>query len=212
MKLKRASNTGKWLIESPEFCHWLADDKQDHLSRVLWIHGAPGVGKSILCGTVIEYLQKRQAKIEAKVRPLAYFFYDSSFVTRRTPFDICKALILQLQSQSPEPLPALQATYRSAALHGRSHISDADDVFSLFGRVAAEVESLYIVVDALDECTGVPTVIKWLLGVTSSITSIRLIIFSRDTLNIRKGFAGFPSLDLTVDLMKPDIEIYLSES
>ncbi|KAL9637039.1 MAG: hypothetical protein Q9204_002023 [Flavoplaca sp. TL-2023a] len=211
MKLKRASNTGKWLVESPEFCHWLADDKQDHLSRVLWIHGAPGVGKSVLCGTVIEYLRKRQAKNEAKVRPLAYFYYDSTFATRRTPFDICKALILQLQSQCPEPLPALQAAHRSAALHGRSHISDADDVFSLFGRVAAELESLHIVVDGLDECTNIPTVIKWLLGAISSMISLRLIIFSRDTLKIRQGFAGFPSLDLTVDLMKPDIEIYLSE-
>ncbi|KAL8834200.1 MAG: hypothetical protein Q9176_007628 [Flavoplaca citrina] len=207
----RASGTGAWLVERAEFHHWLRDNEQDYLSRVLWIHGAPGVGKSVLCGTVIEYLQKRQAKNEAEVPPLAYFYYDSSFAKRRTPFDICKALILQLQSQCPGPLAALQAAYRSAARHGRSHISDADDVFSLFGRVAAELESLYIVVDGLDECTDIPTVIKWLLGATSSMTSLRLIIFSRDTLKIRKGFAGFPSLDLTVDLMKPDIEIYLSE-
>ncbi|KAI4127284.1 MAG: hypothetical protein LQ338_003288 [Usnochroma carphineum] len=208
----RASGTGAWLVETPEFRHWLRNNEQDYLSRVLWIHGAPGVGKSVLCGTVIEHLQKKQVKNEAKVSTIAYFYCDSSFATKRTPFDICKALILQVQSQCQEPLSALQAAYRNAALHGRSHISDADDVFSLFCRVAADLESSYVIVDGLDECTDIPTVIKWLLDATSSMYSLRLIIFSRDTLEVRKGMAGSPSLDLTADSMKPDIEIYLSKS
>ena len=179
---------------------------------MLWVHGAPGIGKSVLCGTVIEYLQKKQPKNEAEMATIAYFYFDSSFATKGTPFDICKALILLLQSQCRELLPELQTAYRNAALHGRSRISDADDVFSLFGRVAAELGSFYIVVDGLDECTDIPTIIKWLLDATSSIHLLRLIIFSRDTLEIRKGLAGFPSLALTADSMKPDIETYLSKS
>lgn len=210
-KTTRTSGTGAWLVEKPEFRHWLRNDEQDYFSRTLWIHGAPGVGKSVICGTVIEYLQKKQAKNQAEAPTIAYFYCNSSFATRCTPFDICKALILQFQSQCQEPIPALQAAYRNADLHGRSHVSDADDVFSLFFRVAAELNSLYIVLDGLDECTDIPTVIKWLSDATSSIYSLRLVIFSRDTLEIRKGLAGFPSLDLTADSMKPDIEIYLSK-
>ncbi|KAL8635571.1 MAG: hypothetical protein Q9226_009343, partial [Calogaya cf. arnoldii] len=208
----RANGTGTWLVESPEFRHWLENHEKDYLSRTVWIHGAPGVGKSVLCGTVIEYLQKKPAKPEAELPTIAYYYCDSSSATKRTPFDVCKALILQMQSQCQEPLPALQAAYRNAALHNRSHISDADDVCSLFCSVAAEMKSSYIIIDGLDECTDIATVIKWLVNATSSINSLRLIIFSRDTLEIRKGLIGFPSLCLTADSMKPDIQIYLSNA
>ncbi|KAL8685175.1 MAG: hypothetical protein Q9224_005930, partial [Gallowayella concinna] len=196
----------------PEFRHWLTNHEQGSFSRILWIHGPPGVGKSVLCGTVIEYLQDRQAKSEGEEPTVAYFYCDSSFTTKRTPFDICKTLILQLQSQCQEPLPALQTAYRNAALHSRSHISDADDVFSLFRRVTAQLKSSYIVVDGLDECTDIPNVIRWLLDATSSICSLRLIMISRDTLEIRKALTESPSLDLTADSMKPDINIYLSRA
>ncbi|KAI4264655.1 MAG: hypothetical protein L6R42_000253 [Xanthoria sp. 1 TBL-2021] len=129
---------------------------------------------------------------------------------RSTPFDICKTLLLQMQAQCQEPLPSLQRAYQDAVLHGRSHISDADDVFTLFRKVTAELESTYIIVDGLDECAEVPTVITWLLDVNSSTSSLRTIIFSRATLEIRKSLAEVPSLGLTPDTMKPDIEIYLS--
>ncbi|KAL8850871.1 MAG: hypothetical protein Q9221_004184 [Calogaya cf. arnoldii] len=183
-----------------------------YLTRVLWIHGAPGVGKSVICGTVIDYLQKRPAKPEAELPTIAYYYFDSSYATKRTPFDVCKVLILQIQLQCKEPLPALQAAYRNAALHNRLYISDADDVCSLFCRVAAEIISSYIIIDGLDECTNIATVIKWLVDATSSIHTLRLIVFSRDTLEIRKGLIGFPSLCLTAESMKPDIQLYLSNA
>lgn len=109
-------------------------------------------------------------------------------------------------------MPTLHAAYRNADLHGRSHISEADDVFALFCRVAGELKSIYIILDGLDECTDILAVIKWLLDATSSIQSLRLIILSRDTLEIRRGLTGSPSLDLTVDSMKPDIEMYLAKA
>lgn len=214
-KITRTPGTGAWLVESPEFRYWLENHDQDFCCRTLWIHGAPGttgVGKSVLCGTAIEYLQKKQAQNQSEAPTIAYFYCSSSFATRCTPFDICKGLILQFQTQCQEPLPTLQAAYRNADLHGRSHISEADDVFALFCRVGAELESLYIILGGLDECTEIPAVIKWLLDATSSIQSLRLIILSRDTLEIRRGLTGSPSLDLTVDSMKPDIEMYLAKA
>ena len=55
-KTTRTSGTGAWLVESPEFRYWLENHDQDFCSRTLWIHGAPGVGKSVICGTAVEYL------------------------------------------------------------------------------------------------------------------------------------------------------------
>ena len=109
-------------------------------------------------------------------------------------------------------MPTLHAAYRNADLYSRSYILEADDVFALFCRVAAELESIYIILGGLDECTEIPAVIKWLLDATSLIQLLRLIILSRDILEIRRGLTGSPLLDLTVDSMKPDIKMYLAKA
>ncbi|KAI4226589.1 MAG: hypothetical protein LQ349_006857 [Xanthoria aureola] len=81
-KTTRTSGTGAWLVESPEFRYWLANHDQDFCSRTLWIHVAPGVGKSVICGTAIEYLQKKQAQKQSEAPTIAYFYCSPSFATR----------------------------------------------------------------------------------------------------------------------------------
>ncbi|KAL8730479.1 MAG: hypothetical protein Q9166_004043 [cf. Caloplaca sp. 2 TL-2023] len=209
---KRVSGTGQWLVVKPEFRCWKQDHNGDHMSRILWVHGAPGAGKSVLCGTTIEYFQKELLKNEDKPATTAYFFCDSGAPGKGTAFDICTSLLLQLQSKHEEPSLALRAAYRIAALHGRSHVSEADEVFALFCRAAAELPCSYVVIDALDECVDLGTVISWLQEATLAIPSLRVLIFSRNTMEIRKGLLHAPAIELTAESMKPDIETFLDKS
>lgn len=208
---KRVPGTGEWLVERPELSHWLGDQQQNHFSRLLWIYGAPGVGKSVLCGTIVEHIQKLNKKENAGGK-MTYFYCDSSTPTKRTTFDICTSLLLQLQLQHQEPSNTLQAAYHNAALHGRSYVSDADEISSLFCRTIAELSCSHIVIDALDECADIPTLIDCLWSATSSTPSLRVLIFSRDIVEIRKRLTQIPSIHLTAESMKPDIEAFLSKS
>ena len=199
------------MAESPEFYYWLKDHEQNSLNRSLWIHGKPGVGKSVLCGTAIEYLQGLN-KVEGKGHKIAYFFYDYNTPKKRTAFELLTSLLLQLQILHREPSDTLRAAYLNASLYGRSYISDADNISSLFYKVVAELSCSHIVIDALDECADFSNVIHNLLCATSSIPSLRILIFSRDIVDIRKGLRQVPLMHLTADLMKSDITAFLAKS
>lgn len=209
---KRTSGTGQWLVENPEFRFWRDNHEHEQLSRVLWIYGAPGVGKSVLCGTAIEYLQRGQNKVEVRGCTTVYFYCDSSNSAKRTAFDICVSLLYQLQSQNQQHSPTLRAARQNALLHGRSHVTDADDVYSLFQGTFSELQCSYIVIDALDECIDIAVAIDWLLQATTSIPTLRLLVISRETADIRRRLSHAPSVPLTTDTMKPDIETYLAKS
>lgn len=88
-KTTRTSGTGAWLVERPEFRYWLENHDQEFCSRTPWIHRAPGVVKSVIRGTAIEYLQKKQAQNQSEAPIIAYFYCSSRSATRCTPFDIC---------------------------------------------------------------------------------------------------------------------------
>jgi SpoVK/Ycf46/Vps4 family AAA+-type ATPase len=51
-------DSGKWLLRKKEFQNWMASSN----SSILWLHGIPGSGKSMLVAHVIEYIKNRNAK------------------------------------------------------------------------------------------------------------------------------------------------------
>lgn len=52
--------SGEWLLEKPEFLDWMKSSS----SSILWLHGIPGSGKSMLVATVIEFLRSRNEGVE----------------------------------------------------------------------------------------------------------------------------------------------------
>ncbi|RYP31632.1 hypothetical protein DL767_005639 [Monosporascus sp. MG133] len=54
----RHKNTGEWLIRREEFQAWLGEDS----APLLWGHGIPGCGKTVLFSTMVEYLKAIQAQ------------------------------------------------------------------------------------------------------------------------------------------------------
>jgi hypothetical protein len=50
---RRFPGTGQWLLERDEFLNW-RDDPQS--SNVLWCHGIPGAGKTVLSSVVVHKL------------------------------------------------------------------------------------------------------------------------------------------------------------
>ncbi|KAF8847654.1 hypothetical protein BDZ45DRAFT_811419 [Acephala macrosclerotiorum] len=54
----RLPGTGQWLLENPEFMAWR---DQEDVSNVLWCHGIPGAGKTVISSLVIDHLNDKFA-------------------------------------------------------------------------------------------------------------------------------------------------------
>ncbi|KAK4202100.1 hypothetical protein QBC40DRAFT_322307 [Triangularia verruculosa] len=64
----REPNTCRWLPNSSQWKAWVADDSK---TRLLWIHGVPGVGKTVLSSYIVEqYRNLRQ--------PYAFYYCSST--------------------------------------------------------------------------------------------------------------------------------------
>ena len=215
MSLRRASKkrmpgTGLWLLQDPVFQRWIRClNGACEEYRLLWVHGLPGAGKTTLSSTIIEHIQTLENVQNPKV---AYFY--SGFVERshRTAFSICISAISQLLAQCEDVPHVLSERHRIAKLHGRSRISETDEVFDIFRQTVAALPSVYLVIDALDECTEIPSISSWLQSAVSSLPSLHVMVLSRDTMSIRKSLGRNSNIQMNAVTSKGDIDVYLASA
>ncbi|KAH9979208.1 hypothetical protein BJV77DRAFT_1154339, partial [Russula vinacea] len=130
--------TTSWFFQGSIFKQWKS-------SPLLWVHGKPGSGKSVLCSGVIEDIK---AQHEAGSAIMAYFYCDFRDEDKQTA-----AASSSLSYLSYALSPIFVATY-SLAHTWHTTREHKDPMVSLL------VEGpIYLIVDALDECpnnSGLP--------------------------------------------------------
>lgn len=138
---KRQRDTGIWLLESPTFVNW----KTGHCS-FLWLYGKPGSGKTVLSSTVIHSLfETKGAKTD-----LVYFYFDFQSREKQLVQSFWKSIILQLLSQNDQTFDVVERLY-----HLNSRGSTSPTLWDLKATARQMLErsaSVYLVLDALDEC------------------------------------------------------------
>ncbi|KAJ7125994.1 hypothetical protein C8R44DRAFT_979911 [Mycena epipterygia] len=142
---KCAAGTGDWFINHPGFQHWISGD-----ISLLWCPGKPGVGKTILSSRVNDYLRKNILQPGIGV---TYIFFDYNQSTSQTPAAIMGSMIRQLMIDSPsipESVKSLHALFTS----GRTRRSGLSDLVVALKAQLQLYSRVYLVVDALDECSG----------------------------------------------------------
>ncbi|KAI9763363.1 MAG: hypothetical protein M1840_000555 [Geoglossum simile] len=150
-KNRLLENTGIWILSNPFFTRWL----NENLSSILWVHGDPGKGKTMLAISLVRELSN---KVQLEGSPanttLAYFFCDNKDDRRKTASAILRGLIYQILCQRPDLIFHLRSEYERQK---EQLISSPNSLQSLW-RVLQNIlkysnfEKVYIIIDAIDEC------------------------------------------------------------
>ena len=53
----RTPGTCRWIFERPKFQDWATSITSSNSMRILWIHGPPGFGKTVLSASIVGRLQ-----------------------------------------------------------------------------------------------------------------------------------------------------------
>ncbi|KAL8738212.1 MAG: hypothetical protein Q9181_000983 [Wetmoreana brouardii] len=208
---KRSSDTGLWLFDEPLFQRWIQGSDNAHNQHILWVHGAPGIGKTVLSASTIQHIQSHET-YNGKVGKVAYFYGDHTKSRDATAFAICVSMLSQLiGSLSDIPSPVLER-HQDARRHGRAQVSDDDGVFDLFQEVVAALPSVFLIIDALDECDGISDILSWLEDAVRSSPSLRILCFSRNTAAVRKQLGQQPSVRMDASSSQQDIDKFLSSA
>ncbi|KAJ9220414.1 hypothetical protein DTO169C6_7303 [Paecilomyces variotii] len=144
-RAKHEPTTGDWLINSNSFKLWISGK-----SKLTWLHGIPGSGKTVLCSTVIDYVQSLCKTQTGSESAYVYYYFDFNDRQRETLDCFLRSALAQL-SRQVETIPTeVKRLFDSATKQAEEPTTEklATALYELLGRF----KKTYIIVDALDEC------------------------------------------------------------
>ncbi|RAK89848.1 hypothetical protein BO79DRAFT_263513, partial [Aspergillus costaricaensis CBS 115574] len=193
---KCAPATGDWLLNTEQYMKW-----KINRNHVLWVKGAAGCGKTVLCSRIIKDLQDHCGGEQSS--SLCHFFMDSSEERGVDINRVYGSFVRQLIHQGatiPRFLPRPWRNYKSP--------SDEQHSVSwkwLLNDLLLQFEHNYIVLDGLDECeeylqNGVPELANFVKEMMEQTKGQQhLIVFSRNLEQLRHAFEGLRISTVTID-------------
>jgi hypothetical protein len=205
------NGTASWFFKGSIFKQWKS-------SPLLWIHGKPGSGKSVLCSGIIEDIM---AEREAGSAITAYFYCDFRDEDKQKCRNVVLSIISQLCAQSSLCRDTLSRVYL-AHDEGARKPSDVTLTKCLIEMVSLPVQRpIYLIVDALDECPnnfGLPTSREEVLDLINNLIGLRLpnlhiCVTSRPEIDIQTTLEPLTTLRVSLHHQsgqKEDIVDYVS--
>ncbi|KAM0445670.1 hypothetical protein ACHAQK_001884 [Fusarium lateritium] len=174
--------TGTWLLEHDTFKSWLRGDID-----VLWCPGIPGAGKTSLVSLIISRLEQESAADTT----CAYVYCDYNQRLEQTPYSLLSSILQQvLRNFTEQPLPA-----------------DVS-ITEILQKLAAKLETFFIVVDALDECgESEEDALQFMATVSSLGAHVKVLCTSRFSTTFEEHFNQYEKLQISAQ--NADITTFL---
>ena len=202
-----------WVFHNDSYRHWHADLE----SRVLWVKGDPGKGKTMLLCGIIDELQTSTSIRNATT--VSYFFCQANDPRINSATAILRGLLYSLVSQQPSLVSSVRKKYDHI---GRKMFEDANAWITLEAIFADVLQNpglpptTYLIIDALDECvTDLPKFLDFIIR-HSSASRVKWIVSSRNWPEIEERLekAGSKvrlSLELNPTSVSKAVEFFIEQ-
>lgn len=145
-------DASKWILDHRDFHRWLESEE----TKLLWVKGDPGKGKTMLIITIIDELERRVRLFKDRNEPdlVAYFFCQGTNKDLNHGTSALRGLIYLLIRQHPPLISYLRAAYD----HAGSRFFEDGNAFFALSQVLQNMlgdqnrPRVYLIIDALDEC------------------------------------------------------------
>ncbi|KAI9436057.1 hypothetical protein H4582DRAFT_2161700, partial [Lactarius indigo] len=166
---RQHEGTAEWSIESDQFETWKLT------GSLLWIHGKPGSGKSILCSSAI--ISNLTTLCEAGSASMAYFYFDFRDVDKKARRNLLSSLLVQLSTRSNAFCDILFGLHKT---HDKGARQPSDKALTQCLKEMLTLPNqgpVYLILDALDESpdtSDVPSAREQVLDLIKDLVSLRL--------------------------------------
>ncbi|KAF2814949.1 uncharacterized protein BDZ99DRAFT_434927 [Mytilinidion resinicola] len=171
-----------WILENSDFQQW-RDDQQ---SRLLWVKGDPGKGKTMLLCGIVDELKGLMAQTDL----LSYFFCQATDSRINNATAVLRGLLFLLVEQQPFLLSYIRVKHDHA---GKTLFEDVNSwaaLSEIFTNILQDpsLNSTYLVIDALDECVeaDLPKLLDFIVKKSSVSPRVKWIVSSRNWPRIEK--------------------------
>jgi hypothetical protein len=170
----------RWVLNNETFQQW---QKNQH-SRLLWVKGDAGKGKTMLLCGIIDELKK-------STNHLSFFLCQGTDSRSNSATAVLRGLIYLLVEQEPRLTLHLRKRYDKA---GASLFQDANAWVALSEIFTSMVQDEWfeercLVVDALDEClVDLPKLLDLIVRTAASSSRVKWLVSSRNEGHIEQKF------------------------
>ncbi|KAH7382754.1 ankyrin repeat-containing domain protein [Phaeosphaeria sp. MPI-PUGE-AT-0046c] len=201
---RRHQRTGQWFLDTPEFADWFNPSTP---GATLLCTGIPGAGKTMLAAVAIDHLS---AKVRSSTVALA-FLYCSYKSRSEQSIDALLAAVLQqlVHPNCPNVVNMVSQLQEQHIAQGTR--PSADQLRQTLLSALTEFSSVYIVIDALDECSADDGTRRQLLDHLRELhgaTDLRVLITSRHLPDIVQEFSDTPRVEIRAH--DEDVKLFLA--
>ncbi|KAH9069552.1 hypothetical protein EDB83DRAFT_2290451, partial [Lactarius deliciosus] len=165
---RQHEGTAEWFFEGNQFENWKVT------GSLLWIHGKPGSGKSVLCSAIINDIT---TMCEPGSTSMAYFYFDFRDLDKQARRDLLPSLLIQLSTRSDAFCDVFSRLYET---HDKGARQPSDEALTECLKEMLTLPNqgpVYLVIDALDECpdtSDVPSPREQVLDLVTDLVGLRL--------------------------------------
>ncbi|KAG2106634.1 ankyrin repeat-containing domain protein [Suillus discolor] len=202
---QREENTCTWVFGMKVFRQWKTPPTVQR-GKFLWINGKPGAGKTVIVSAIINEL------VACGETPV-YFYCDFRHERTTDGAIVLRSLLAQLLRQAPVDWNSEFNDLFRRKSEGAEAPVDIAVLCDLICRSLKFLERPVAIIDALDECKGVSTILTRLVR-TVNEGDLRLLITSRTEPAISSALSGLPSLSLSdyTCSINDDMELHIDRA
>ena len=201
----------RWILDNETFQQWQKESE----SRLLWVKGDAGKGKTMLLCGIINELQKAANNTFT----VSYFFCQATDSRINSATAVLRGLLYMLVEQQPALVSYVRKKHDRA---GESLFNDANawvTLTEIFEEVLREpsLRQTYFMIDALDECTtDLPKLLDFIAKHSSASSRVKWIVSSRNWPDIetqldRAGQKVKLSLELNAGSIAAAVNIFIRQ-
>jgi Cdc6-like AAA superfamily ATPase len=172
---RRHEGTGQWFLDTPEFAEWLHPSQA---GRTLLCTGIPGAGKTMIAAVVIDHLV---TKVQSSTIGVAWLYCNYKSRNEQTEHELLAALLKHLVRDETTGVAKVVKELQEQCAARESRPAP-EDLKKALQDVLAYYSVVYVVIDALDECSSEDGSRRQLLDhlrELKSCTDVRLMVTSR---------------------------------
>jgi hypothetical protein len=187
---RRQSGTAQWFLHDVKFKTW-----KETPNSTLFCPGIPGAGKTMMAASIIDHLISTNAGAEDIA--VAYVFCNYKSQDDQSVDQLLAAILKQLIENMKQLPEAVSRSYSESASKGLK--PTAESLLNILKQALETFKSVYVVIDALDECSENHNVRQKLIKCLNSLqinSDIRLAITSRFIPDIVEDLNETPQLEV----------------
>ena len=203
----RHAATGDWFLKGKAYQDWLSETYS-----LLWLHGIPGCGKTVLSSAIIQstfgYCESRTNSV------VLYFYFDFNDFQKQQHGQMVRSLVSQLLSYN-HTVPSKLSELYSSCMSGERQPS-LENLLATLHRMMTAFGQVYVILDALDECEEISEALTTIEKIRSwKDVRCSILVMSRIEKDIEDSFMSSSGAAETVRvqnaLVDADIRRYVGE-